>query len=131
MQNMQNTFMTYKGVTNVKRKSQKYAFLGYLGKFQFSKMAKRSVYAVKNINDHEKSDIKLDLSAIKFTIIPSVSSPEQFQNLIFFQKFAVQNAPSGPLGNHMQVLLLGFWEIFSINKVEAGYKPQFAWFYAY
>ena len=67
-------------------------------------MAKRGVYAVKNIIDHEKSDIKLDLSTIKFWIIPSVWSPEQFQNLVFFQKLAVQNAPSGSLGNHMQVL---------------------------
>ena len=131
MQNMQNTFLTYKGVTNVKIKSQKNAFLGYLGKFQFSKMAKRGVYAVKNIIDHEKSDIKLDLSTIKFRIIPSVWSPEQFQKLVFFQKLAVQDAPSGSLGNHMQVLLLGFWEIFSINKVEAGHKPHFARFYAY
>jgi len=84
-------------------------------------MAKRGVYAVKNIIDHKNTDIKLVLLTIKFRIISSVWSPEQFQNLVFFQKLAVQNAPSEPLGNHMQVLLLGFWEIFSINKVEAGY----------
>ena len=94
-------------------------------------MAKRGVYEVKNIIGHEKLDIKLVLSTITFRIIPSVWSPEQFQNLVFFQKYAVQNAPSGPLGKHMQVLLLGFGEIFSIKKVEAGYKPHFAWFYAY
>jgi len=59
-------------------------------------MTKRGVYAVKNLVDHEISDIKLVLSTIKFRIISSVCSPEQFQNLAFFQKIAVQNAPSGP-----------------------------------
>ena len=94
-------------------------------------MAKGGVYKVKNTIDHEISDIKLVLSTIKFRIIPSVWSPEQFQNLAFFQKLAVQNALRGPLGNHMQVLFLGFWEIFVVNKVEAEYKPHFAWFYVY
>ena len=114
-----------------KKKISKICVFGIFGEISVLQNGTRGVYAVKNIIDHEKSDIKLDLSTIKFRIIPSVWSPEQFQNLVFFQKLAVQNAPSGSLGNHMQVLLLGFWEIFSINKVEAGYKPHFAWFYAY
>jgi len=78
------------------------------------------VFMGEKTNNHEKSDIRLILSTIKFKIIPSVWSPEHFQTLVIFQNLAGQNAPSGPLGNHMQVLPLGFF----INKMtqETRYK---------